>query len=45
MKKYDVIVVGAGPAGITANLFKKANLDCLIIEKMHQVANIKYINN
>lgn len=31
---YDVVVVGAGPAGITAVIYlKRANLNCLIIEK------------
>ena len=31
---YDVIVIGMGPAGITAAIYlKRANLNCLIIEK------------
>lgn len=32
--KYDVAIIGAGPAGITAAIYlKRANLNCLIIEK------------
>ena len=32
--KYDVIIIGAGPAGITAAIYlKRANLNCAIIEK------------
>ena len=31
---YDVIIVGAGPAGITAAIYlKRANINCLVIEK------------
>ena len=31
---YDVAIIGAGPAGITAAIYlKRANLNCLIIEK------------
>lgn len=49
MKKYDVIVVGAGPAGITASIYlKRANLDCLIIEKNApggQILNTSTIEN
>lgn len=31
---YDVIVIGMGPAGITAAIYlKRANLNCLVIEK------------
>lgn len=31
---YDVIIIGMGPAGITAAIYlKRANLNCLIIEK------------
>jgi thioredoxin reductase (NADPH) len=33
-KIYDVLIVGAGPAGITAGIYaKRANLDILILEK------------
>ena len=31
---YDVVVIGAGPAGITAGIYaKRANLNVVIIEK------------
>lgn len=31
---YEVIIIGAGPAGITAAIYlKRANINCLIIEK------------
>lgn len=31
---YDVIIIGMGPAGITAAIYlKRANLNCLVIEK------------
>lgn len=34
MNKYDVAIIGAGPAGITAAIYiKRANLNCCIIEK------------
>ena len=34
MKVYDVIVIGAGPAGLSAGLYAgRAKLDTLIIEK------------
>ena len=33
-KDYDVLIIGAGPAGITAAIYlKRANLNCAIIEK------------
>lgn len=32
--KYEVAIIGAGPAGITAAIYlKRANIDCVIIEK------------
>lgn len=44
MKNYDVIIIGAGPAGISAGLYaKRANLDVLILyygESELQKANI-----
>ena len=34
MKKYDVAIIGAGPAGITAAIYlSRANINCCIIEK------------
>lgn len=34
-KVYDVVILGGGPAGITAGIYaKRAGLDCIIIEKM-----------
>lgn len=34
MKKYDVIIIGAGPAGIAAaKTLKKVNINFCIIEK------------
>ena len=32
--KYDIIIIGAGPGGLTAAIYaKRANLSCAIIEK------------
>lgn len=47
MKMYDVIIIGAGPAGITASLYtKRANLNVLVlyygesnIEQAHRIDN------
>lgn len=34
MKVYDLIIIGAGPAGMTASIYaKRANLDILLMEK------------
>jgi thioredoxin reductase (NADPH) len=34
MKIYDLIIIGAGPAGMTASIYaKRANLDVLLMEK------------
>ena len=34
MKKVDVLIVGAGPAGSTCGyLLKKAGIDCLLIDR------------
>jgi thioredoxin reductase (NADPH) len=34
MKVYDLIIIGAGPAGMTASIYaKRANLDVLLMEK------------
>ena len=31
---YDVVIIGAGPAGVTAAIYaKRANLNCVVIEK------------
>ena len=33
---YDVIIIGSGPAGMSAAMFlKRANLDILLIGKVH----------
>ena len=38
MKVYDLIIIGAGPAGMTASIYaKRANLDVLLMEKVHLV--------
>lgn len=49
-KIYDVIIIGAGPAGLTAGLYaKRAELDVLIIEKQPmsggQIINTYEIEN
>jgi thioredoxin reductase (NADPH) len=44
MKTYDLIIIGAGPAGITAGIYgKNFGLDCLIIgEKIGGLINAAY---
>lgn len=47
--KYDVIIIGAGPAGIAASIYlKRANVNCLLLEseapggllnKIHKIEN------
>lgn len=47
--KYDVIIIGAGPAGISASIYlKRANVNCLLLEseapggllnKIHKIEN------
>ena len=44
MKKYDLIIIGAGPAGITAGIYaKNFDLDCLLIgENIGGLVNAAY---
>ena len=48
-KIYDVIIIGAGPSGLSAAIYaKRANLEVLIIEKSTpggQLININKIHN
>ncbi len=49
-KLYDVVIIGAGPAGITASIYaKRAGLDALLIEKAPmgggQVLNTYEVDN
>lgn len=48
-RMYDVIIVGAGPAGMTAAVYaSRANLDTLMIERGipgGQVANTEDVEN
>ena len=49
MKIYDVIIVGSGPAGMTAAIYaKRANLDVLLLDKLApggQIINTYEIQN
>ena len=41
MKKYDVIIIGGGPAGLSAGLYAgRASLSTLIIEKEREGGQI-----
>ena len=41
MKKYDVVIIGAGPAGLTAGYeLSKSNKKTVILEKKHQVGGL-----
>lgn len=41
MEKYDVIIVGAGPAGLTASVYAaRANLKTLLLDKLSPGGNI-----
>lgn len=49
MKRYDLVVIGAGPAGMTAAIYGvRANLKVLLLEKLApggQIINTKEIEN
>jgi len=48
-KEYELIIIGGGPAGLTAGLYaSRARLDCLLIEKGligGQIANAEWVDN
>ncbi|GAF97464.1 unnamed protein product, partial [marine sediment metagenome] len=48
-EKYDVVIIGGGPAGLTAGLYaSRARLDSLLIEKRlvgGQIANAERVEN
>lgn len=46
MEKYDVIIIGAGPAGISASIYlKRANLKVLVIHNNKSALNKAVIEN
>lgn len=47
-KVYDMIILGAGPAGLTAAIYGDANLDVLVLEHMisgGEIANSERLDN
>lgn len=48
-KRYDIIIIGSGPAGMTAGIYgQRAGMKCLTLEKMAvggQVASTPHIEN
>ena len=45
MKKYDVVIVGAGPAGLTAAIYAvRANMKTIMLDKLAPGGNIVNTN-
>ena len=45
MEKYDIIIVGAGPAGLTASVYAaRANMKTLLLDKLAPGGNIVNTN-
>ena len=41
---YDLIIIGAGPAGLTAGIYaRRANLKTLILEKESNIIGNRYM--